>query len=152
MFTTQVAKHLQGEAILTATYLVNRIPFRTLNFKTSAITFLEFYPHFKFVSSIPFKVFGCFAYVYVNHDDKLDLRIIKCIFLGYSTSQKGYKCFFPITKRFYNSMDVRFFQQHPYYSKSGIQGENMTIEYHLWNSISTKFEPLIIPNQFDHIS
>ena len=63
---------------------------------------------------------------------------MKCIFLGYSSNQKGYKCYSPITKRFYNSMDVTFFEQQPYYSKPAIQGENITKEYQLWDNTSSE--------------
>ena len=72
---------------------------------------IQFYSKFHHVSDIPLKVFGCVCYVY-NHDphkNKLSDRDIKCVFLGYSSSQKGYKCFDPVSKRKYVSMDVNFF-------------------------------------------
>ena len=65
---------------------------------------------------------------------KLDPKSIKCIFLGYSSHQKGYKCYSPLTRKIYNSMDVTFFENHAYYN-SEIQGENAS-ESHLWDNIS----------------
>ena len=53
------------------------------------------------------------------HKNKLSDRAIKCVFLGYSSSQKGYKCFDPVTKRKYVSMDVKFFEDVPYFSNKG---------------------------------
>ena len=66
------------------------------------------------------KVFGCTCFV---HDlspglDKLSVRSIKCVFLGYSRLQKGYKCYSPTTKRYYMSADVTFFEDTPFFSPS----------------------------------
>ncbi|MCO5604506.1 hypothetical protein L7F22_058673 [Adiantum nelumboides] len=45
-----------------------------------------------------FKVFGCIAYVHVPDElrTKLDPKAKKCVFIGYSVEQKGYKCYNPI--------------------------------------------------------
>ena len=51
-------------------------------------------------------------------------------------------------------MDVTFLEQHPYYPKPAIQGENIVNEYQLWNSIPTSSEPSVIPTNSvsdDHI-
>ena len=40
--------------------------------------------------------------------DMLDPQALKCIFLGYSNTQKGYKCYHPSTRKFFFSMDVTF--------------------------------------------
>ncbi|RDY13780.1 hypothetical protein CR513_01264, partial [Mucuna pruriens] len=57
---------------------------------------------------VPLRVFSCVCFV---HDvspgrDKLSARTVKCVFLGYSRLQKGYKCYSPSTKRHYMSADV----------------------------------------------
>ena len=39
---------------------------------------------------------------------KLESRPMKCVFVGYNTTQKGYKAYHPSTKRFFASMDVIF--------------------------------------------
>ncbi|KAL5840222.1 hypothetical protein ACOSQ4_012830 [Xanthoceras sorbifolium] len=107
MFTSNVPKHFWGEAVITATYLINRMPSRVLNFKTPISLLLQAFPNTIIISTVPLKIFGCSAYVHIHHQHrgKLDPRSIKCILLGYSTNQKGYKCYSPTTKRFYNSMD-----------------------------------------------
>ena len=74
------------------------------------------------------KVFRCFAYVPLNRS-KFDPKVIKCIFIGYSSNKKGYKCYSPITRRFYNSIDVTFIEQEPFYTKTDIQLENFSKEY-----------------------
>ena len=40
---------------------------------------------------------------------------LKCVFLGYSSIQKGYKCYNLISQKLY-SLDVTFFEHTPYYS------------------------------------
>ena len=85
----------------------------------------------RLISSIPLKLFGCPAFVHIpqQHQNKLDPKATKCIFLKYSINQKGYKCYFPVSKRFYNSMDVTFLENRSYYSKTDMQGENRIREY-----------------------
>ncbi|BAU03608.1 hypothetical protein VIGAN_UM141900, partial [Vigna angularis var. angularis] len=66
------------------------------------------------------RVFGCVCFV---HDmspglDKLSARAIKCVFLGYSRLQKGYRCYSPETKKYYMSANVTFFEQTPFFSPS----------------------------------
>lgn len=110
--------------MLTTTYLINRIPSQVLKFQTPCQVLLNSYPSTQIISTIPTRLFKCFVFVHIqqHHRSKLDPRLIKCIFLGYSPNQKGYKCYFPITKKFYNSMDVIFFEHQPYYPKTVIHG------------------------------
>ena len=151
MFSTNVPKHFWGEAVLTAAYLINRMPSRVLKFQTPYQTLLKSFPNTKILSNLDPKVFGCSVFVHIHqpHRSKLDPRSIKCIFLGYSSHQKGYKCNSPITKRVYNSMDITFFEHIPYYPTLDIQGESMR-EYPTWDSITETTGPkipVLIPQQ-----
>ena len=124
MFTTNVPKHFWGEAVLTTTYLINRMPSN----------------HTRIILSLPLKIFGWTAFVCIHeqHRNKLDPKVIKCVFLGYSLAKKSYKCYSPITRKLYTSMDVTFFENQSYYPKSQIQGENSTIqECNFWLDIDT---------------
>ncbi|KAF9661127.1 hypothetical protein SADUNF_Sadunf19G0035400 [Salix dunnii] len=47
---------------------------------------------------------------------KLDPRAVKCVFVGYSATQKGYVCWNPVEKRLFVSMDVSFREFEPYYT------------------------------------
>ncbi|RVW30563.1 Retrovirus-related Pol polyprotein from transposon TNT 1-94 [Vitis vinifera] len=127
MFSSNVPNYFWGEAILTATYLINRMPSRVLTFQSPRQLFLKQFPHTHAASSdLPLKVFGCtaFVHVYPQNRSKFAPRANKCIFLGYSPTQKGYKCYSPTNKRFYTTMDVSFFEHVFFYPKSHVQGEH----------------------------
>ncbi|KAG7547985.1 Integrase catalytic core [Arabidopsis suecica] len=49
--------------------------------------------------------------------NKLDAKSIRCMFLGYSTTQKGYKCYDPANNRTYVSRDVKFLEEQGYNDK-----------------------------------
>ena len=63
------------------------------------------------------KVFGCIAYVHVPDElrTKLDPKAEKCIFIGYSLEQKGYKCYNPVTRQVRVSRDVVFDEMASWY-------------------------------------
>jgi hypothetical protein len=62
------------------------------------------------------KVFGCVCFVKDNIPiiGKLDLKTVKCIFVGYSDNQKGYVYWSPIERRLFVSMDVIFRESESY--------------------------------------
>ena len=93
-----VPKYLWGEAILTAAYVINRVPSKVLNNRSSFQCLTDFYPDLKLHSPLPLKVFGCVCFVHIPkvHRDKLDPRAERCVFKGYSPTPKGYKCYDPI--------------------------------------------------------
>ncbi|RVW35272.1 Retrovirus-related Pol polyprotein from transposon TNT 1-94 [Vitis vinifera] len=154
MIASNVPKQLWGEVVLTTTYLINRMPSRILQFKTLCQILLATYPSARIISSIPIKVFGCTAFVHIHKSQrsKLDPTATKCIFLGYSPNQKGYKCYSPTTKKFYTSMDVTFFENQPFYPKTAIQGDNWsTDEFQFWETEISTTSPLSssLPPQTD---
>ncbi|RVW88342.1 Retrovirus-related Pol polyprotein from transposon TNT 1-94 [Vitis vinifera] len=148
MFSMNVPKLFWGQAVLTAAYLINRMPSRVLKFQTPCQTLLKSFPTTRLISTVLPKIFGCSVFVHINqqHRSKLDPRSLKCIFLGYSSNQKGYKCYSPVTRKFYNSMDVTFFETQPYYPKNDIQGENSTQEYQFWDLESFSESPITTEN------
>jgi hypothetical protein len=119
-----VPKQFWGEAVLTATYLINKMPSRVLNFRTPSQVLLKAFPHTKLLFSLNPKVFGCSVFVQIHHRGKASL---KCIFIGYSPHQKGYKCYSPVLKKVYTSMDVTFFEHQACYPRSDLQGATMRV-------------------------
>ena len=108
--------HFWADAVLTACYLINRMPSSVLQNEISHSILFPTRPLY----SLPLRVFGCTCFVHnlSPGNDKLSARSIKCIFLGYSRLQKGYKCFSPITRQCFISADVTFFESSPYFSSS----------------------------------
>ena len=126
LFTKQVPKYLWGEAVLTATYLINRLPSRILNYQTPKDVLMKTYPHVRaYMSELEPKVFGCLAFTHIQQHQrtKLDPRAQRCVFIGYSPRQKGYKCYSPITRKVVVTMDVTFFETYAYYTTPELQGE-----------------------------
>jgi hypothetical protein len=130
LFQHQVPKHYWGEAVLTSTYLINRIPSRVIGFKSPLNYLSEFFSKNNFYSKIPPRIFGCVTYVHVHkhHRDKLDARALKCVFIGYYITQKGYKCYHPPSKRFLMSKDVTFYENQSFFNKTYLQEDNIDIE------------------------
>lgn len=119
LFSGNLPKKFWADAVLTSCYLINRLPSRILNYKSP----LEALYKRKFNIS-HLRIFGCVCYMHVQNTNKLEPRAKKCVFLGYSSFKKGYKCFDPSTNRVYFSRDVLFSETQLYYPSS--QGESYT--------------------------
>ena len=99
-----------GEAILTSTHLVNRLPSQQLAFTSPIDRMHAAFPDIPLRTGLLPRIFGCTAYV---HDPsasltKLDARALRCVFVEYSSLQKGYKCYHPPSRRFFISANVTF--------------------------------------------
>jgi transposase InsO family protein len=94
-----------AKVVATIVYIMNRTPTTEVHGMT---------PEEKFIGKKPnvshLRVFGCIAHVHVLDEkrSKLDPKVEKCIFIGYSLEQKGYKCFNPSTQKLQMSKDVVF--------------------------------------------
>lgn len=140
-----------GEAVLTSAYLINRLPSKILGFSTPIQRFQKCFPNQRILNSLAPRVFGCTAYVYnaCPSRGKLDPRAIKCIFVGYSPTQKGYKCYCPASKRVFVTCDVIFFETQSFYPTVSLQGESLDEDIHWDPSISLPIslsEPGPIPS------
>ena len=113
-----------GEALTFVTYLINRVPSSTIALKTPSETLIE-----GVVSSatpnLPLYVFGCVAFIYLlkHQRNKLQPRALRCVFIGYVTHQKSYRCYHPPTQKIFITLDVVFHEDSMYFFKSKLQGE-----------------------------
>ena len=130
LFHTNVPIQYRGEAVLTAAYLVNHLLSQTLQNNSPIQLFSKFYPCYKTSNNLVTTIFWCVSFVYIHspHQGKLDPRAIKCIFVGYSPTQKGYKCYHPTTKKVFVSIDVTFVETESFFSQLYLQGENSCME------------------------
>ena len=64
------------------------------------------------------RVFGCVCFVHIltPGQDKLSAKATKCVFLGYSRLQMGYRCYSPDTNHNFISGNVTFFKDSPFFS------------------------------------
>lgn len=111
-----VPKHFWTDAVMIAVFLINRMPARVIDYQTPLRMLSQFHSIPSALNICP-KVFGCVCYIHVHSHqrDKLDPRALKCVFLGYSNSQKGYKCYHPPSGKYYVTTDVQFCERESYF-------------------------------------
>nr|CAN67317.1 hypothetical protein VITISV_019719 [Vitis vinifera] len=103
-----------GDAVLTACYLINRMPSSVLHDQIPHSLLFPDQPLY----FLPPRVFGCTCFVHIltPGQDKLSAKAMKCLFLGYSRLQKGCRCYSLETHRYFISADVTFFEDSPFFS------------------------------------
>ena len=67
---------------------------------------------------LPPCVFGyaCLVHILTPRQDKLSAKATKCVFLGYSRLQRGYRCHSTDTNRYFIFADVTFFEGSSFFS------------------------------------
>ncbi|KAE8686769.1 Detected protein of unknown function [Hibiscus syriacus] len=103
------AKNVPGrfwaEAMRTTTFVINRLPQPRLGIVLPFEKLWNIKPTVSY-----FQVFGCVCYVFdPDHlRSKFDKKVVRCIFVGYDSQRKGWKCCDPISGRCYTSQNVVF--------------------------------------------
>ncbi|KAL0401884.1 UNVERIFIED_CONTAM: Retrovirus-related Pol polyprotein from transposon TNT 1-94 [Sesamum latifolium] len=107
LFHASVPTKFWGDAILTATFLINRTPTKLLNWATPyeklhghPLT----YDHLRTFGSL------CYATNTTPHKTKFHPRASKCIMLGYAMTQKAYKLYDLENHTVLHSRDVQFYE------------------------------------------
>lgn len=133
-------------AFLTAVYLINRLPTMSLNQNIPYAILFNQLPDYKFL-----RVFGCECFPllrpYSSH--KFDFRSHECLFLGYSTAHKGYKCLSP-SGRIFISKDVLFtetkFPYHEFFpSSSYVTSSSVPTSSSSTITLTTPVRPIVPP-------
>ncbi|KAK9055092.1 hypothetical protein SSX86_026172 [Deinandra increscens subsp. villosa] len=125
-FEANIPKKFWGECILTATYIINRLPSKTLQNKTPFEMLFNRKPDYDHM-----RVFGCLAYFRNNETrgDKFEVRGRPGVFLGYPPGTKGYKIYDIENKKIIISRDARFFEsEFPFLSSNQVNETPHTIE------------------------
>jgi hypothetical protein len=134
------------DAFLTATYLINRMPTRVIDNATPLERLLQTPPNYSML-----RVFGCACWPHLRayNKTKLSFRSKECVFLGYSSLHKGYKCLDRESGRVYVSRDV-IFDEHvfPFHrdSNQSSSTNSHSCDMHLDNnSVILSNDPLRAP-------
>ncbi|KAK2965746.1 hypothetical protein RJ640_003284 [Escallonia rubra] len=125
LFQMKVPKPFWADAISTACFLINRMPSTVLN---GDVPYNVLFPT-KPLFPVEPRIFGstCFVRDVRPHLTKLDPKALKCVFLGYSRLQKGYRCYSPDLHKYLVSTDVVFSEHSQFFSSkfhSSSKGED----------------------------
>ena len=98
-------RHLWLEAFSTAVFLINRLPTPVLSGRSPYEALFGIRPDYSFL-----RTFGCSCYPFLGDygQDKLTPKTRRCVFIGYSTIHKGYRCFDSSSGRIFISRHVVF--------------------------------------------
>lgn len=109
---------------------MNRMTSHVLSLRTPLVVLAD-HVSLPFTLHLEPRVFGCVTYVHLhkNQWSKLDPCAVQCIFIGFNPQQKGYRCYHPLTRHVYVTMDVTFFEDEPFFPPNqSLQEETTGIE------------------------
>ena len=126
MFHARVLLSLWVEAFSTAVFLINRLLSPSLAGKTPYELLFGKQPDYSML-----RTFGCLCFPYLKDysPHKLSPKSTPCVFLGYSTLHKGFRCLDRKTHRVYVSRHVQFYENTFPYHGDSIQNLQTNIDY-----------------------
>ncbi|PKU80138.1 Retrovirus-related Pol polyprotein from transposon TNT 1-94 [Dendrobium catenatum] len=114
LFEANLPQSFWDDALHTAIYLINRLPTPSLHNSSPYYMLYHKQPSYNHL-----RIFGCLCYPWLRpySANKLSPLSTPCIFIGYASSQKGYRCFNIKTGQVYTSRHVIFNETiFPYHS------------------------------------
>ena len=129
-----------GDCVMTAVYLLNRLPTPVLGNISPFQSLFDKSPEYNLI-----KIFGCLAFASnpAHTNDKFKPKGVPCVFLGYPVSKKGYKLLDLTTNTEFVSRDVKFTEHvFPFNSSSSDQYMHPT-------PVSLPHQPQPVPNYDD---
>ncbi|KAK9049437.1 hypothetical protein SSX86_031595 [Deinandra increscens subsp. villosa] len=108
LFHSKLNPNLWVEAFSTAVFVINQLPSRVLDGLSPFEILYKTKPDFN-----SFKPFECRVYPLLRpySEHKLSPRSLPCIFVGYSSKHKGYKCLDPTSSKTFITRHARFDKQ-----------------------------------------
>ena len=107
LLSAKVPAPFWDEAAFHAVHAINRIPSPVIHNQTPYKRFFGSPPDYRHLRS-----FGsaCFVLLQPHEHNKLEPRFRLCCFLGYGETQKGYRCYDPVSHRLRVSRNVVFWE------------------------------------------
>ncbi|KAJ0875397.1 putative RNA-directed DNA polymerase [Helianthus annuus] len=106
MFQGNLPLNYWSDCVLTAVYLINRLPSSVLNGRSPYEVVHGFKP-----SLVHLRNFGCLCFsTILSESDKFAYHADKCVLIGYSNVKKGYKLLCLDNRKVYFSRDVKFYE------------------------------------------
>jgi len=114
LFSSKLHAKFWGEAALTSSYLINRIPSRVLQNKSPYELLYGTPPDYTHL-----RTFGSTGFVLLPSNEwssKFSTRLVLCTFVGYAVEQKCYRCGDSAVQRVRISRNVTFWEDIPFMS------------------------------------
>ncbi|KAJ9552360.1 hypothetical protein OSB04_016405 [Centaurea solstitialis] len=105
LFNANAPSSLWVDAFSSAVYIVNRLPSKVMQSKSPFELLFNNAPNYNV-----FRTFGCRVFPYLRNytTHKLAPRSVACVFIGYSSQYKGYRCLDMTTSRIFTTRHAKF--------------------------------------------
>ncbi|KAF5799967.1 putative RNA-directed DNA polymerase [Helianthus annuus] len=144
LFQSGVPLNFWSECILTAVYIINRLPSSVLLGKSPYELMFGFKPSYSHL-----RTFGCLCFSTILNDlDKLSFNAEKCVLIGYSNVKKGYKLWSLDNKKEFYSRDVKFYENvFPFksFKQNGLSTDSLN-HLNFFDSVEVLINSPTIPN------